>query len=91
MDVDIWIDNNHRFIIQPHQMFNANNVVDQVENLQIIALDVAVEVVWWLLLQQSNAIDAQAMVPNLHLIALDVTDVDGQWEWVDSFIIRLVV
>lgn len=67
-------------------MFNANNVVGQEENLLIIALDVAVEVVWWLLLQRNNAIDAQAAVPNLHQIVLAAMDVDGQWELVDSFI-----
>lgn len=72
-------------------MFNANNVMGQEENLPIIVLDVAVEVVWWLLLQQNNAIDAQAAVPNLHQIVLAVMDVDGQWELVDSFIINLIV
>jgi hypothetical protein len=60
-------------------MFNVVNVMAQEEDLQMIALDVPEEDVWWLLHLQKIVIGAAEVVSNLPRTAQVVEDADGLW------------
>jgi|LakMenEpi03Aug12_release.lakeMendotaPanAssembly.Ray.scaffolds.fasta_scaffold132058_1 hypothetical protein len=60
-------------------MYNVDNVMAQEENLQVIALDVQEEDVWWLLHLKKIVIGAVGEVHNLPRTARVVEDADGLW------------